>query len=156
MMLRVADLIDQIMMVMEQAFDPAWGEAWNRNQLAGALSMVNTFAIMLDEDGNRTGSMGPPAAGFVLSRYAPGEEELLLLAVSPEHRRKGIGRKLISELRAASKNRGASNIFLEMRSNNPAERLYRSSGFEPIGRRKNYYLMANGERLDAITFGLTL
>lgn len=151
-----ADLIDQIMMVMEQAFDPAWGEAWNRNQVAGALAMPTTFAILVDEDGKHTGPMGPPAAGFVLSRNAPGEEELLLIAVSPDHRRKGIGKTLIEELAKAARSRGAERIFLEMRSNNPAERLYRLAGFEPIGKRKNYYLKSDGERLDAITFGLTI
>lgn len=151
-----ADLIDQIMMVMEQAFDPTWGEAWNRNQVAGALAMPTTYAILLDASGKHTGPMGPPAAGFVLSRNAPGEEELLLIAVSPDHRRKGLGKILIEELAKAARSRGAERIFLEMRSNNPAERLYRLVGFEPIGKRKNYYLKSDGERLDAITFGLTI
>ena len=151
-----ADLIDQIMMVMEQAFDPAWGEAWNRNQVAGALAMPNTFAILVDEQGNRTGPMGPPAAGFVLSRNAPGEEELLLIAVSPRYRRKGIGKLLIEEMARDARARGAERVFLEMRSNNPAESLYRLTGFEPIGKRKNYYLKSDGERLDAITFGLSI
>ncbi|MEO0057507.1 MAG: hypothetical protein RIT17_960, partial [Pseudomonadota bacterium] len=31
--------IDRIMAVMEAAFDPAYGEAWNRRQVADALSM---------------------------------------------------------------------------------------------------------------------
>ncbi|SMQ59160.1 ribosomal-protein-alanine N-acetyltransferase [Altererythrobacter xiamenensis] len=151
-----ADLIDQIMMVMEQAFDPIWGEAWNRNQVAGALAMPTTYAILVDAGGRHTGPMGPPAAGFVLSRNAPGEEELLLIAVSPDHRRKGLGKILIEELAKAARSRGAERIFLEMRSNNPAESLYRLAGFEPIGKRKNYYLKSDGERLDAITFGLTI
>lgn len=151
-----ADLVDQIMMVMEQAFDPEWGEAWNYSQVASALTMPNTFAILVDETGRRTGPLGPPAAGFVMTRHAPGEEELLLIAVGPDHRRKGLGKWLIEELARDARSRGASHIFLEMRSNNPAERLYRLAGFEPIGKRKNYYLKSNGERLDAITFGLSL
>ena len=48
-----------------------------------------------------------------------------------------------------------AKIFLEMRANNPAEKLYRKMGFEPIGRRKNYYRTENGEQLDAITFALS-
>ncbi|WP_427969572.1 GNAT family N-acetyltransferase [Altererythrobacter sp.] len=151
-----SDFIDQIMMVMEAAFDPAWGEAWNRRQVTDALTMPNTFALLVDENGNIVRPMGSPAVGFVMTRNAPGEEELLLIAVMPEHRRKGIGRRLIEHLSTAARGRGARHIFLEMRSNNPAEALYRLVGFEPIGRRRDYYLLADGQRMDAITFGLSI
>ena len=149
-----ADIIDQIMIVMDQAFDPEFGEAWNINQVAGALSMSNTFAILVDDAGNRTGPMGTPAAGFVLTRFAVDEEELLLIAVQPHLRGRGIGRRLLTYMTQDARNRGTRRVFLEMRCNNPAERIYRNFGFEPIGRRKDYYLKSNGERLDAITFGL--
>ena len=43
-----------------------------------------------------------------------------------------------------------------MRENNPARSLYESNGFAPIGRRKNYYRLGDGARMDAITFGLDL
>ena len=51
---------------------------------------------------------------------------------------------------------GAESIFLEMRANNPAETLYRECGFEPIGRRVDYYRTADGTPLDAITFARKL
>lgn len=47
-------------------------------------------------------------------------------------------------------------MFLEMRANNPAERIYRAAGFERIGIRKDYYRTADGGKLDAITFGKIL
>ena len=150
------DLVDQLMMVMESAFDPTWGEAWNRSQVLSALVTPNTHVLAIDEDGNAVSDMGPIAAGFVMTRAAPGEEELLLIAVKPEHRGRGLGRSLIEKLVVEAKARGAERIFLEMRSNNPAERLYRAIGFEPIGRRKDYYRMSDGNRLDAITFGLSI
>ena len=43
-----------------------------------------------------------------------------------------------------------------MRENNPARSLYESNGFGPIGRRKEYYRLADGARMDAITFALDL
>ncbi len=150
------DPIDQIMAVMEAAFDPAWGEAWNRRQVSDALIVPNTFAILTDADGKCGGDCLSDAAGFVMTRAAPGEEELLLIAVKPEFRGRGLGRKLLSRMARDAKERGVKRIFLEMRSNNPAERLYREFGFEPIGRRSNYYLMSDGNRLDAITFGLSI
>lgn len=148
-------LIDQIMAVMEAAFDPAWGEAWNRRQLTDALMLPNTFAILISETGKELESYSSQmAAGFVLSRNAPGEEELLLIAVRPELRRRGLAEKLIALLQDRSSARGAEKIFLEMRQNNPAQSLYRKLGFDPIGRRKDYYLLSDGSRMDAITFCL--
>lgn len=146
------DLIDQIMIVMELGFDPKWGEAWNRRQVSDALLLSNTYAILIDSEGRDVTPLGELAAGFLLSRHAAGEEELLLIAVKPEHRGKGLGRKLIRRFKANARARKAEQIFLEMREGNPAERLYRSEGFEAIGVRKNYYTLSDGNRLNAVTF----
>ncbi len=150
------DPIDEIMDVMEAAFDPTWGEAWNRRQVSDALIMPHTFAMLIDPGGSCSSDESNGAAGFVLSRAAPGEEELLLIAVKPEFRGHGLGRKLLEKLAQDARSRGSERLFLEMRCNNPAERLYRDFGFEPIGKRPSYYMMADGNRLDAITFGLSL
>ncbi|MFN4241150.1 MAG: ribosomal-protein-alanine acetyltransferase, partial [Erythrobacter cryptus] len=64
----------------------------------------------------------------------------------------GVGRALIGPLLPSPRARAVSRIFLEMRRGNPAIHLYRKHGFEPIGERRNYYRMANGTRIDAITF----
>lgn len=150
-------LVDQIMVVMEAAFDPAYGEAWNRRQVGDALALPSTHALVVDEAGTPIGE-GPDhaPAGFVLTRHVLDEEELLLIAVVPAARRRGVGAALIRHLFVAARARGVNRIFLEMRRGNPAIRLYRSFGFEPIGERRNYYRMANGERIDAITFSKTI
>lgn len=146
-------VLDQIMQVMDKAFDPRWGEAWNRKQVSDALMMPQTYAILLDASGNDWSADGPDAAGFVLSRSAADEEELLLIAVVPEKRGRGVGHLLLDKLFQKAHKRGVKHIFLEMRRNNPAEHLYRRRGFEPIGERRDYYRLADGNRLDAITFG---
>lgn len=148
-----ADRIDQIMAVMETAFEAKWGEAWNRRQVSDALTLPNTHAVLIDCNGKRIDAQSNEiAAGFALTRAAPGEEELLLIAVRPEHRRCGLGRKLLDLLFAEARERGSENIFLEMRENNPAAHFYREAGFEPIGRRARYYLLSDGTRMDAITY----
>lgn len=152
-------LLDGIMAVMEAAFDPAYGEAWNRRQVADALAMPSTHAMVVDDAGEPLpdGIASPLApAGFVLSRHVLDEEELLLIAVMPECRRRGVGEALIRLLFDAARARGITRIYLEMRRGNPALQLYRKLGFEPIGERPNYYRMANGERIDAITFGRSI
>jgi len=76
-------------------------------------------------------------AGFLVTREAaPGESEILNLAVDPAERRTGIARTLLTDALARSK----GTWFLEVRASNAAAiRLYESIGFTPAGDRKNYY-----------------
>lgn len=144
------DDVDRIMAVMESAFDPAYGEAWSRRQVEDALVMGNCHYLLIGYDGQE-GTIGP-AAGFSLSRTGFGEEELLLFAIDPQYRMKGLGRTLLKYFANAARSRGAERLLLEMRKGNPAEHLYRSFGFAAIGERPNYYRAPDGSRIDAITF----
>ena len=146
-----SDDIDQIMAVMSAAFDPAFGEAWNRRQLEDALLLGNCHYELIGEAGDAP-AHGAAAAGFFLSRHGYEEEELLLFAITPAARRQGLGSRLLERFIAAAVARGASSLFLEMRQDNPAEQVYRRYGFVPVGRRANYYRTPDGTRLDAITF----
>nr|WP_280842170.1 ribosomal protein S18-alanine N-acetyltransferase [Pontixanthobacter sp. CEM42] len=149
------DHIDAMMAIMESAFDPRWGEAWNRKQLSDSLLMPHNQYRLIGADGGEPAD-DTPAAGFSLIKTIPGEEELLLIAVLPEHRGKGLGKALLQQFAQEARERGAEKIFLEMRANNPADVLYRSMGFEPIGKRTQYYKAADGSRIDAITMALSL
>ncbi len=150
-------LVAPIMEIMEAAFDPAYREAWNRRQVSDALVLPQTHALVIGEDGELfTDDSTHRPAGFVITRGAVDEEELLLIAVAPQFRRKGLGAALIERLFEQAHARGVRRIFLEMRRGNPAVHLYRKAGFEPIGHRPNYYRLANGDQVDAITFGLTI
>ncbi|RXZ65708.1 GNAT family N-acetyltransferase [Pelagerythrobacter rhizovicinus] len=149
------DDLDRIMDVMDAAFDPAWAEAWNRRQVSDSLALPHTHYLLSGSDGEPLAEESD-AAGFALTRFAPGEEELLLIGVRPHLRGKGIGRALLTRAFAEARGRGAERMFLEMRDNNPAASLYRLMGFEPIGRRKAYYRLPSGQFLDAITFARDL
>jgi [ribosomal protein S18]-alanine N-acetyltransferase len=75
--------------------------------------------------------------GFLASREtAPGEREILFIAVDPEWRRRGVARELLqNEL-----NGSHGEWFLEVRESNVgAIRLYESLGFRAAGRREHYY-----------------
>ena len=149
----MTDDLDRIMAVMEAAFDPSFGEAWTRRQVSDALVMPNTHYLLAGLDGALPRD-GEAAAGFTLSRGAADEEELLLIAVDPRHRRRGIGDRLLSRFISDAQARGARRLFLEMRAGNSAESLYRRRGFEKVGVRRNYYLRGTGGPNDAITFAL--
>ena len=149
--------IDQVMRIMDRAFDPHWREAWNRAQIESSLALPHCYLLLADADGVAIdGDAGGVAAGFVLARRAPGEEELLLIAVDPDARKNGVGRALLEQFHRYARDNGAERVFLEMRENNPAERLYRDCGYEQIGLRKAYYRTLTGDRIDALTFGKTL
>lgn len=154
-MIAPRDDIDRLMAVMNAAFDPAFGEAWNRRQVEDALLLGQSHYALLAAHGEEP-SGDEPAAAFFLSRHGFEEEELLLLAVDPAHRRKRLASALLERLCADAKARGATRLLLEMRANNPAETLYRVHGFKPIGRRAQYYRSAIGEPLDAVTFAKDL
>lgn len=151
----VGDDVDRLMAVMEVAFDPTFGEAWTRRQVEDALTIGNCHYQLVDAAA-RTPPPGAPAEGFFLSRTGFEEEELLLIGVRPDCRRRGLGGALIAALAQAARARGARRLLLEMRRGNPAEALYHNFGFTPIGVRANYYRTREGGRLDAITFECNL
>lgn len=147
-MIAPADDLDHIMAVMDAAFDPQHGEAWNRRQVEDALLLGNChYGLAMDDNG---------CAGFFLSRFGFDEEELLLLGVVPMMRRRGHGAALLEQFLAGARSRGATRALLEMRQGNPAEMLYRKAGFEQVGYRAGYYRGKYGERGDAVTFACQL
>ncbi len=93
---------------------------WNPEEYAGYDVRV------LEEEGR--------VAGFIAVReVAPGETELLNLAVAPEFRRRGIGGGLVRAVL-----RGM--VFLEVRESNQAARqFYKRLGFQEVGVRQDYY-----------------
>ena len=145
------DALDGIMAVMEAAFDPVYGEAWTRRQVGDALTMPQTHFVLLAADG-QSPQDAADAAGFALSRHILDEEELLLIAVAPWARQRGVGHALMRQFLAQSSARGVTRQFLEMRAGNPAEALYLAHGFMPVGRRPNYYRSGKAGPLDAITY----
>ena len=149
------DELDAIMAVMQSAFDPHWREAWTRAQVRDSLAMPTTHALLIQAGSPAPGVEGD-TVGFTLSRQGADEEELLLIAVDPDFRGRGMGTRLIANLAKASKARGVRRLFLEMRANNPAQNLYRRSGFKPIGVRPSYYRALDGQSIDAITFAREL
>ena len=83
--------------------------------------------------------------GFVLSRRAADEAEILTIATAPAWRRYGVGRELLEEHLRQVKQRGVKTMFLEVDPDNAAAiALYKSFGFAKVGERAGYYRRANG------------
>ena len=90
--------------------------------------------------------------GYIIVFVAVGECHVLNVCVDPEQQGRGIGRRLLNHALSAACDLGAEDAFLEVRlSNDPAIKLYESSGFEAVGRRKDYY-PAGDQREDALVY----
>lgn len=62
------------------------------------------------------------------------------IAVVPEHEGRGIGSTLLTQLIEEARHRGAADVLLEVRADNPrAQQLYVRFGFEQIHVRPRYY-----------------
>jgi len=139
---RVGDLA-AVMRVMDAAFDPTYGEAWTGAQLLTLFALPSARVCLAWND--------DLACGFSAARIAGPESELLLLAVDPQFRGRGIGRLLIDDWRTWAAGEGAEDYFLEMRADNDAVHLYERAGFTECGRRSAYYRGNDGKLRDAIT-----
>ncbi len=134
--------------LMAAAFDPRFGEAWTRNQCLGVLAMPRvrlTLALVDDEP-----------AGFAMVRSVADEAELLLLAVDPAYRRRGVGTALLRAVIAEAQAGGIVDLHLEVRSGNDAVKLYTAQGFAKVGERRSYYRGRTGQVYDAHTYRRTL
>jgi [ribosomal protein S18]-alanine N-acetyltransferase len=145
----IAD-IEAVMRIMDAAFDPAFGEAWNRGQVLGILSLGDVWIHLATPEGAEL------PEGFALARRTLDEAELLLLAVRPLARGGGIGRALVEAVADEARDRGAIRLMLEMRDGNPAGALYTASGFGQIGRRRDYYRGRDHTLHDALTLARPL
>ena len=146
------DPVDAIMQVMERAFDPQFGEAWNRRQVSDALVLGTSRHALIAPDGKIGESPAEQTAGFFLARQVIDEQELLLFAIDPVWRQRGLGSALLRYFCHSAATRGTARIFLEMRDGNPAARLYEGHGFQQVGQRPGYYRGADGIRHDALTY----
>ena len=142
--------IEAVMRVMDAAFGDRFGEAWTRSQLGGILPMAGVALILArdSEDGD--------AIGFSLFRTMADESELLLIAVMPDAQGRGVGRLLLDDFLDRARNDGVVRVHLEVREGNSAVSLYRTAGFSPVGRRRNYYHAPDGHRFDAVTLAYQL
>ena len=79
-------------------------------------------------------------AGVILTGHDGRRGIIHHMCVHPDCRRQGIASALIRELLRRAEALGLAFVTLEVRAGNaPAAALYGGFGFEPVGRRRNYY-----------------
>lgn len=115
----------------------AFRRGWSDAEFEALLVQPGVHAVLAQ----RSGAFGGrSAAGFILYRLAADEAEILSVAVSPDARRRGIGKALLEEALRHVYREGVSRIHLEVEDTNSAAiGLYRGVDFHESGRRKSYY-----------------
>ena len=79
-------------------------------------------------------------AGYIAFSLVADEMEILNLAVHPNHRKLGLGTRLLEKTFDMCIRRGIKTSFLDVKaSNEPAIQLYKKFGYVKIGIRKKYY-----------------
>lgn len=78
---------------------------------------------------------GGEMVGTVSMRHNPDAESMHLFAleVATERRGQGIGGQIVSRVIEDARRRGCTRVYLEVRSDNPARRLYHRLGFRKVG-----------------------
>jgi ribosomal-protein-alanine N-acetyltransferase len=95
--------------------------------------------------------LGRHFAGFILSRRAADESEILSVAIAPRRRGRGIARRMLDLHLRRLAGLGIRTVFLEVdETNESAHRLYARAGFREVGRRAGYYPKADSSPAAAV------
>ena len=122
----------------------AWSEAMMREEL---VSPHGRYLVDL-EAGRLVGYGGVRAVA------GAADADIQTIAIAEAPRGRGRGRALLRALLQTARDRGAREVFLEVRADNPtAAVLYASEGFVEIARRPRYY---QPDDVDAIVMRLDL
>ena len=125
------------MVTIERA---SFSDPWTAAAISATLRYDHMRVLVAEERGELGGDGAGRPLGYVVAMIAGREAEIADLAVSPDARRRGVGRALIDRLLADLAAEGVGSVFLEVRESNHAARsLYESRAFQGIGRRRGYY-----------------
>ncbi|MET7467681.1 ribosomal protein S18-alanine N-acetyltransferase [Micromonospora sp. NPDC005257] len=130
--------IDEVLPIEADLFG---AEQWSAGMFWNELANGHYYLVATDDDGAVLGYAG-------LAVAPPDEAWVQNVAVRRDAHRRGIGRLLLEALLAEAARRGVRSTLLEVAADNaPAQRLYATYGFEPIGVRRGYYQPSNTDAL---------
>ena len=142
------DDLDAIMQLETALFA---SDAWSRSSMRAELADKHGYYLVAFPVGRPEQVDG--YAGLRAPRGEP-QADIQTIGVAEHARRQGLGRVFMLRLIDEARERGAREIFLEVRHDNPgAQALYELLGFESIAVRPKYY---QPDGVDAIIMRLTI
>ncbi len=129
--------------ILSRLHRESFHRGWSTGEFQQMLAERNVLAHRL--------RVGKTIAGFIISRTAADEAEILSVAIDSARRGRGLSRDLLRTHLGYLAGHGLKTVFLEVEENNrPARALYEKAGFRTVGRRERYYKDSNGEQLNAL------
>jgi ribosomal-protein-alanine N-acetyltransferase len=116
---------------------------WSEQEVEGLLTDRAVIA--------QRALVGRSFAGFIMSRLAADEAEILSVAVARNSQGRGLARQLLNLHLRRLAGLGVRTVFLEVDEHNaPAIKLYGRAGFREVSRRANYYPQAGAKPAAAL------
>jgi ribosomal-protein-alanine N-acetyltransferase len=133
---------------------------WSAEEFESLLASRDVIAHAASLPSSLPSSLWRPSrepSGFVLSRQAADQAEILTIAVTPKARGKGLGAALLAAHLPTLAALRVKSLFLEVEAGNKAAiGLYESFGFRQVGERKAYYRAADGGRATALVLRMDI
>ncbi|WP_307849005.1 ribosomal protein S18-alanine N-acetyltransferase [Micromonospora sp. U56] len=129
--------VDEVLPIEADLFG---AEQWSPAMFWNELASGHWYRVATDVDGT--------VLGYAGLTVQPDEAWVQNVAVRRDAQRRGVGRMLLEELLAEAARRDVRTVLLEVAADNaPAQKLYATYGFEPIGVRRGYYQPSNTDAL---------
>jgi ribosomal protein S18 acetylase RimI-like enzyme len=114
------------------------GIAYSKEELTAMVAHQSCVSVMA-EDENKI------LAGFAIGQYGDRQTyrhaSIVSIDVSPDYRRRGLGRQLMQWMEGRLRERGAQSVRLEVAVDDPeAIGFYRHLGYRATRRIQNYYM----------------
>jgi len=134
-----------VLEIERASFSTPWSEASFRHEL-----LDNPYSQLFVMKGTRVPGVVAYACVWIVDQ----ELRINNIVVHPRWRLKGVGTRMLRFLLEHATRHGCVEATLEVRpSNEPAIHIYEKAGFQPVGRRKNYYM---DTREDAVVMSLAI
>ena len=116
------------------------GWRYDPTSIQRALRRRETTVLVASERPTYVARERPALSGFAIMDYGDERAHLVLLAVQPALRRRGVGRRLVDWLMQSAVVAGMASVHLELRADNEAaRRFYRALGFSETVLMPKYY-----------------
>ena len=114
----------------------SFSDPWTYDALSTVMNLSHGRLLVAEDSVETSGRL----LGYVVALVMGDEGEIADLAVHPCARRSGVGALLLGRAEEDAARAGVRAMYLEVRASNEAALgLYRSRGFEVVGRRRGYY-----------------
>ena len=140
--LRLAEMSDArgIAEMSRDFIESGLGWRYDPASIERALRRRETMVLAASERPTYVARERPGLSGFAIMDFGDERAHLVLLAVQPTQRRRGIGRRMVDWLMESALTAGMASVHLELRADNEAaRRFYRAVGFSETVLMPKYY-----------------